>query len=127
MNAVLGGGLVIRMNSACYSDSRYWQAAFAGFCRCAKPLHEANQCYSTGASYRWSLVTIYPKPRAVALGWSPVLGGHLVRSEWLGQNVQCAVATTSCATGMQCCDCFADHYSSGVRHSFPIGFREFRS
>ena len=68
----------------------------------------------------WSQVTIYPKPWAVALG-SPHMGGHLVP---LDQNVQCAVATTGCATGMQRCDRSSDHHFARIRHAFPIGFRE---
>src|ERR1700730_11145511 len=56
------------MSSHFRSDSGCWQAAFEGFCRRGKPPHEANQCYSTTDSDRWSLVTIYPKACPVALG-----------------------------------------------------------
>jgi len=55
------------------------------------------------------------------------LGGRLVRCEWLGQDVQFAVATTDCATVMQRCDCFGERRSARIRHTFPIEFREPRS
>lgn len=52
------------------------------------------------------------------------IGGSFVRCEWLGQNVQCAVPTTGCATDIQRCDCFGEHHSARMRRTFPIGVGE---
>src|SRR5258708_16465969 len=49
------------------------------------------------ATHRWSLVTIFPKPWAVALEL-PRIGGHLVRCEQLVQRVPWTGVVVGCET-----------------------------
>ena len=64
------------------------------------------------------------KAMGYSISFRYILGGHLVRCEWLVQDVQFAIATTDCATVIQHCDCFGEHHSARIRHTSPIEFRE---